>query len=314
MDYPSPGGKRGAVVKPREDRLLLGISLVVTAVAIFATLDTSAKWLVVNGIPSFEVIFVRYGFQLPLVLALLLPRYGPEAFRTANLKLEILRALGLLGATSFNFFAIRYLPLTITGSILFASPILVSLLSIPMLGEKVGWRRWIAILAGFVGVLVIIQPGGTGFHPAIFLSLAMVVSFALFSIFNRMLAGVDAPIIQQLYSALIPTVCLVPFAFWEWVWPSDPLTWIILMSTGVTGLIGHLILTIAYRYAEASVLAPFVYPQVLFLTISSWLVFNEPPGLSIYIGAPIIVGSGLYIWWREQQVAEERRKARAQAA
>ena len=312
MDIPSPGSnpRRGAAVKPREDRLILGIVLVLAAAAIFAVLDTNAKWLVVNGYPSLEVVFMRYIVQLGVMLAWLVPRYGAAAFRTANPKLEVLRALALLGTTAFNFFAIRYLPLTVTGSILFATPILVALLAIPLLGEKVGWRRGIAIAAGFAGVLVIIQPGGTEFHPAMFLSLAMVLSYALFNIVTRQLAGVDSTHTQQLYVALIPTIGLIPFAFWDWVWPSDPLSWTLMLSLGLGGLFGHTLITIAFRYAEASILTPFLYPQVIFMAVSSWLVFSQPPGLSIFIGTPIVIGSGVYIWWREQKLANGRQAAR----
>ncbi len=302
-----PASRRGIVVKPREDRLLLGITLVVSGICLLTSLDTSAKWLALKGVPPTEVIFIRYAVQLVLMLFWLVPIYGTGAFRTANLKLETFRALGLMGATAFNFFAVKYLPLTVTSAIMFSSPILVAVLSIPMLGERVGWRRWIAIFAGFVGVLVIIQPGGTEFHPAMFLSLAMVVCYSLFSIFNRKLAGVDSPIVQQLYSALIPTACILPFVFWDWHWPSDLITGLILFSTGVTGIIGHVMLSVAYRYAEASALAPFIYPQMLFMALSSWLVFNQPPGLTIYVGAPIVIGSGIYIWWREREVAEGRK-------
>lgn len=307
MEPSGPGPKRGVAVKPREDRLVLGISLVITAAMIFAVLDTNAKWLVTHGFPSLEVTFMRYATQLGVMLVWLVPRFGIGAFRTANLKVEIFRSLALLGTTVFNFMAMKYLPLTITGSLLFAAPILVSVLSIPLLGEKVGWRRWLAIMVGFVGVIVIIQPGGTEFHPAIFLSIAMAISYAFFNISNRMLAGVDSTHVQQLYVALIPSFVLIPFAFSDWVWPTDLLSWTLMLSIGLGGLVGHTILTIAYRYADASILSPFIYPQVIFMAITSWLVFSQPPGLTIFIGTPIVVGSGIYIWWRERQVAAERK-------
>ena len=304
----SGSGTRRAAVKPREDRLLLGISLVIAAVFLFAALDSSAKWLALSGIPPQEVIFVRYGTQLVLMLMWLAPRYGFEAFRTANLKLEIFRALGLMGTTTMNFFAVKYLPLTITSAMLFATPIMTSILSIPMLGEKVGWRRWVAILVGFIGVLIIIQPGGAAFHPAMLLLVVMIFCYAFYNIFNRKLAGVDSPMIQQVYSALIPTLLFLPFVFWDWQWPTNSIDWAVFLSLGLSGVAGHIMLTVAYRYAEASVLSPFVYPQVIFASISSWLVFAQPPGLSIYIGAPIVLGAGFYIWWREREVAVERKR------
>ena len=310
MSLSDPGSRPGVAVKPREDRLVLGIGLVLTAALIFAVLDTNAKWLVVNGYPSMQVVFVRYATQLAVMLAWLVPVYGKRAFKTQSIKLEVFRALALLGTTAFNFMAMKYLPLTITGSLLFAAPIVVSVLSIPLLGETVGWRRWLAILAGFVGVVVIIQPGGTEFHPAIFLSIAMAISYALFNISNRMLAGVDSTQVQQLYVALIPTFGLIPFALWDWVWPTSMLDWALLLSIGLGGLVGHTFLTIAYRFADASILSPFIYPQVIFMSVTSWLIFAQPPGVSIYIGTPIVIGSGIYIWWRERKLAAERRQAR----
>lgn len=310
MNSSDPGNRRGVTVRPREDRLVLGIGLVIAAALIFAVLDTNAKWLLVNGYPSMQVVFVRYATQLVVMLAWLLPAYGRRAFKTQSIKLEVFRALALLGTTAFNFMAMKYLPLTITGSLLFAAPIVVSVLSIPLLGEKVGWRRWLAILAGFVGVVVIIQPGGTEFHPAIFLSIAMAISYALFNISNRMLAGVDSTQVQQLYVALIPTFGLIPFALWDWVWPTGILDWTLLLSIGLGGLVGHTLLTIAYRFADASILSPFIYPQVIFMSLTSWLIFAQPPGVSIYIGTPIVIGSGIYIWWRERKLAAERRQAR----
>ena len=306
----SPEPRRGTVVRPREDRLLLGIGLVITAAMIFAVLDTNAKWLVVNGYPSMQVVFIRYVTQLSVMLVWLLPSHGIEAFRTSNLKVEILRALALLGTTAFNFFAMKYLPLTITGSLLFAAPIIVSALSVPLLGETVGWRRWVAIFVGFIGVLVIIQPGGADFHPAIFLSIAMAISYAFFNIFNRKLAGVDSTQVQQLYVALIPSIGLLPFAFSGWVWPESVLDWVLILSIGLGGLVGHTLLTIAYRFADASILSPFIYPQVIFMALTSWLIFAQPPGLSIYLGTPIVVASGFYIWWRERQLAAERSRQR----
>lgn len=307
------GTRRGAVVKPREDRLVLGITLVISAVALFAVLDSSAKWLALAGIPPHEVIFMRYAMQFVFMLIWLVPRYGAEAFRTANLKLEVFRALGLMGTTAMNFIALAYLPLTITSAMLFATPIVTSILSIPMLGEQIGWRRWVAIVIGFGGVLIIIQPGGADFHPAMFLLLVMIVCYAFYNIFNRKLAGVDSPIIQQLYSAMIPTAIFLPFIFLGWKWPETALDWAVFLSLGIGGLAGHIMLTIAYRYAEASVLSPFVYPQVIFASIISWLVFAQPPGVSIFIGAPIVLGAGFYIWWREREVALERKADAARA-
>ena len=289
-------------IAPIEDRRSLGIGLLLFAQIFFATLDTSAKVLAVAGLPTTEIVFVRYFVHVVLALALFLPVNGWELFRSSNWPLELLRGLSLLGVTFGNFLAMRYLPLTVTGAVIFTMPLLVTLLSIPMLGEKVGWRRMLAVAAGFVGVLIIIRPGTAAFHPAALIALAAALSAALYTIFTRKLAGVDSPATQQVYSGVIALTCITPFAFEGWVWPSDGLTWFAFCAAGVAGMIAHLLNTIALRYAPPSLLAPFSYTELLLLALASWLIFQEPPDIWFYCGAPIIIGSGLYIWLRERRL------------
>ncbi len=292
-----------AAIKPIEDKSLLGISMMLVAVLLFTGVDISAKWLVLSGVPSLEVVFARYSVHLVIVLAVFVPTQGLALFRTHSPKLELVRALSLLFSTVTNFIAVRYLPLTVTGSIVFAMPMILTVLSVPILGERVGWRRWLAIIAGFAGVLIIVRPGGETFHPAIFLSLVSVTCYAFYNIFNRKLAGVDSPYTQQLYSALIATCCIAPFAFSAWVWPQDGAGWVAFFALGIFGGVGHLLLTMAHRLAQASTLAPFVYPQIIYLTAASWLIFDQAPDAAVFIGAPIVIGAGLYIWLREKQLA-----------
>lgn len=294
-------------IAPIEDRRLLGIGLVLTAFLCFTLIDTSAKWMINHGLPPLQVVFVRYAVHFALIAGLLLPRYGPALLRTSNPKLELVRALVLLGSTIANFNAVSHLPLTVTGSILFSVPLIVCALSIPILGERVGWRRWAAILFGFAGVLVIIRPGSEAFSFYVVFSLVSVFCYAFYNIINRLLAGVDAASTQQFYSALIATVCIAPFAFGEWVWPSEPWSWVAFCVIGAAGAVGHQIYTIAHRFAPASTLVPFIYSQIIYLSASSWLVFGQPPDKWILVGAPMVIGSGLYIWLRERHLAAERR-------
>jgi drug/metabolite transporter (DMT)-like permease len=290
-------------IAPIEDRRLLGIGLVLTAFLCFTTIDTSAKWMTTHGLPTLEVVFVRYAVHFALIAGLILPRYGRVLLRSGNRRLELLRGLVLLGSTIANFFAIRHLPLTVTGSILFSVPLIVCAVSVPLLGEHVGWRRWMAILVGFGGVLLIIRPGSEGFSFYVVFSLVAVTCYAFYIISNRMLAGVDAASTQQFYSALIATVCIAPFAFGKWMWPQEPSSWLAFAAIGVAGAVGHQIYTIAHRFAPASTLAPFIYAQIIYLTASSWLIFGQPPDVWIFAGAPLVIGSGLYIWLRERQIA-----------
>lgn len=304
MDKARPRARRASVIKPREDRRFVGIGMVLVAYLMFTGIDTSAKWLTLTGMPSAEVVFIRYGINLILILGWFVPMQGLTMFRTRSPWLEVARGLALLLSTVFNFIAVRYLPLTVTGSIMFSMPLIVCALSIPILGEQVGWRRWAAILVGLGGVLIIVRPGGNGFQWQTIFSLGAVVSYALYNIFNRKLAGVDSPFTQQIYSVLLATLCVMPFALGQWVWPINSAGWLAFFAMGVFGLLGHLLISTAHRLAEASTLAPFIYPQILYMTASSWFVFGQAPDVWIFVGAPIVIGSGFYIWLRERQLAE----------
>lgn len=295
-----------SAVRPIEERRLLAIGLAILAYLLFAVVDSCAKWLGQHGgLPTTEIVFVRYAGQLLFVTAIFLPSRGKQMFVTRSPKLEILRGLCLMGSTIANFTAIMFLPLTVTASISFTMPLILCVLSIPILGETVGWRRWLAIITGFVGVLVIIQPGTSGFHPAVLLSLVGACFTALYFLLTRKLAGVDSTTTQQFYAAFVATVCLVPLV-WPggWVWPSDIVGWGAFITLGAAALVSHQMMTTAHRFAPATVLAPFGYVQIFFMTASSWLIFNQPPSVWIYVGAPIVIGSGLYIWLRERQLSK----------
>ena len=290
-----------STIAPIEERRNFGIGILLFAQLFFTTLDTSAKFLSVAGLPTGEIIFVRYFVHVVLIISLFLP-VQKGLFVTRNWKLELLRGLCLLGVTIGNFLAMRFLPLTVTGALMFTMPLMVTALSGPFLGEKIGWRRWAAVGAGFVGILIIVRPGTEAFHPASLLCLAGALSAAFYSIITRKLAGVDSAATQQVYSGLIALVCVTPFAFQGWVWPSNGPTWFAFVAAGVAGMLAHQLNTIAHRYAPPSALAPFSYTELLLLAVASWLIFQDPPDIWFYLGAPIIIGSGIYIWLRERQL------------
>lgn len=291
-------------VRPNEDRRPLGIGLVLCGYFFFTVIDSCAKWLSLGGLPTTEVVFIRYASQFILVLAIFAPARGTSLVTTRAPWLEIARGLCLMGSTVANFFALRYLPLTVTGSIAFTMPLILCALSIPLLGETVGWRRWLAICVGFIGVLIIVRPGTAAFHPAVLLSLLGAAFSAFYMLLTRKLAGVDAVTTQQFYAGLVATVCIAGFAIGGWTWPQDAAGWTAFGLIGAAALIGHQFLTTAHRFAPASVLAPFGYLQIIFMTASSWLIFGQPPDIWIFVGAPIVIASGLYIWLRERQLAK----------
>jgi drug/metabolite transporter (DMT)-like permease len=292
-------------VSPVENRVNTAIGFLMLSQVVLLVLDISAKWLALTGMPTTEIVFVRYGMHFILLMLLFLPVQGKNLFRSGNIKLELVRGFCLFSTTSLNFWAMSYLPLTVTSAIAFTAPLMVCALSGPMLGEKVGWRRWAAIGVGFIGTLIIVRPGSEAFHPAAFISLGCAVFLALFTIFTRKLAGVDAALTQQFYASVVPITLLAPVALTGWVWPQSSISWVAFFVMGAAGLFGHILNSTALRYAGASILAPFTYISLVYLSIASWLIFNEPPDVWFVVGATIIMGSGIYIWLRERQVARQ---------
>jgi drug/metabolite transporter (DMT)-like permease len=214
-----------------------------------------------------------------------------------------MRALALLAGTMANFFALRYLPLTVTAALFFTVPLWICVLSIPMLGERVGPRRWAAVAVGFAGVLVVIRPWGAEAHWAMVLAIGTALAASLYSIFTRRLSGVDSAATQQFYAAAIATALVAPFSFAAWVWPTAPSDILAFVAIGGFAFAGHQLMTIAHRFAPASVLAPFTYAAIIYLTASSWLIFGDAPDFWVFAGAAVVVASGLYIWMRERRLA-----------
>jgi drug/metabolite transporter (DMT)-like permease len=289
-------------VAPIEDRTLRGIALMLAALAGFTGIDTCAKWLVQGGMPTAEVVFVRYLGHLILVVAFALPA-GEPFLRTGNARDVGVRGAFLLLSTVLNFAALGYLPLTTTAAIFFSSPLWVCLLSIPLLGEEVGPRRWAAMGLGFLGVLVVTRPWAGPVHWAVVFSVGAALCGAFYSILTRKLAGRDSATTQQFYAALIATVGMAPLALPGWVWPGGRAGWFAFLAIGVFGWASHQVLIIAHRYAPASTLAPISYAQMIFMIASSWLIFAQPPDGWVLAGAAIVAASGIYIWLRERALA-----------
>ncbi len=284
--------------------LTLGYSLMLLAFLCFAGMDTSAKWLVAAAIPALQVAWLRYLGHLICTVLVYAPKHGTSMIRSNKPGVQALRALFLLAATCLNFTALQYLPLTTAIAIFFVTPLTVCLLSIPILGEKVGIKRLLAVMTGFIGVLIIVEPWSQQFEPAIILSLAAMSCASGYFVMSRLVAGVDSNATVQFYVAGIATVLLAPVAVMNWVWPEDPLTWFVIVLIGSLGAFGHSCLSNAHRHAEASVLAPVVYSQIIYIAVLSWLVFGQTPDSKTIIGTLIIVSSGLFIWFRERQALQ----------
>src|SRR5262252_566055 len=280
---------------------LTGIALMCGAVACFAMLDTTAKYLNLY-MSTLQVVWARYtgAFLFPFVVSN--PWTRPGLVRTTRPLLQLVRSVLLLGSTLGNFAALRYLQLDEAIALIFSTPFFIAALSGPMLGEWVRWRRWSAIAVGLFGVVVVARPGAATFHPAALLSLSAALCYALYSISTRILARTDSNETTLFYSNLVGALALLPIVPFVWTTPSDPLVIALMATTGAIGSFGHYLLIAAHRLAPAAVLAPFIYSEIVLVTVLGFLVFGDVPNRFTLTGAGIVVASGLYLLHRERKV------------
>lgn len=293
---------------------LVGIGLMCVAVFCFTLLDTTAKALI-HHMSTLQVVWGRYASHFLLSLIFVNPWTTPGLLRTKRPWLQIGRSALLLLSTAFNFIALNYLQLDQTSSIGFTMPFFVALCAGPMLGEWIGPRRWVAILVGFAGVLLVTRPGAGGIHPAAIFSVLSAFCYALYSISTRVLAAYDSTATTVFYSALVGVlVTSVPLPA-VWIAPANPTLIAGMLATGAFGWIGHVFLTMAHRRAPAPILAPFMYTQIVWMIAAGFLVFGDTPSTWTLAGVAVVIGSGLYLLYREQRMrAKDTLEAQAQVS
>jgi len=282
---------------------LIGIGLMCCAVALFAVLDTTAKYLNTQ-MDSLEVTWARYTSAFVLTLFVSNPFTQPGLVRTRRPVLQIVRGILLVGSTALNFLALRWLQLDEALSIIFTFPFIVAIASGPMLGEWIGWRRWIAIGVGFGGVLLITRPGFHGMHPAAFISLAATICYGLYAVITRIVSRVDSNQTSLFYNNAVGALLMLPIIPFVWRPPANWTIALMLMGTGILGSVGHFCLIAGHRLAPASVLSPFVYTQLIWVVILGYLVFDHVPNAWTMAGASIVIGSGLYLLFRERRLGK----------
>ncbi|WP_040064919.1 DMT family transporter [Pseudomonas batumici] len=279
---------------------LKGIALIGLAVLVFASHDALSKYL--SGFyPIVMVVWARYMVHTLLMLVIFVPRSGFSAVvRTRRPGLQLLRALCLIGTSLFFTTGLRYIPLAEATSVNFLAPLLVTALSVPLLGERVSRGQWAAVITGFVGVLIVVRPGGALFTPAIALPLCSALCFGFYQLLTRMLSDIDSPttsnFLTGIFNSLIMTA-LLPF-FW-----STP-TWghgLFMLGLGTCGMLGHLFLTQAFRHAAPAMLAPFSYGQILFAGMYGYLIFDHTPDAFGVAGIGVICLSGLAVAWGQRK-------------
>jgi drug/metabolite transporter (DMT)-like permease len=288
---------------------LRGILLMLGVGLSFTILDATAKHLR-QSLPVMEIAWGRYLFHLVVLPLFLGGQSLRSAFRSARPGLQILRSALLLGSTVFFFLAVKHIPLADATAIGFASPLMVTALSVPLLGEQVGIRRWIAVIVGFASVFLIIRPGFGMVHWAMSLPVLTAACFALYQITTRILSRSDGTHTTYFFSATVglavTTACLPSL----WVMP-DLWGWLSLVFLGAAGGFSHYLLIRAFALAPASLLAPFAYVQLIWSMPIGYLWFGDFPDLWTIGGGAIVCLSGLYVLYRERRLGRAQAEGRA---
>jgi len=256
-----------------------------------------AKYLSLT-LPSVQIAWIRFLiFAMIFVPAMLTTT--PNVFRSVRPGIQLCRGVTLFSSSLFFIIGLRYLPIAEASATTFVAPIFVTALAIFFLGEKVGIRRWLATVVGLCGVVVILRPGSGAFHPASLFPIASAFGWACTLIMTRLISGRDRATTTMAYSSIVGLCILTVLVPFFWVTPS----WqdiALGVGVGVASTVGQWMVVLAFRYADASVLAPFSYTQLLWVTILGFLVFGELPDIWTVAGAAIIIASGLYTAHRER--------------
>jgi drug/metabolite transporter (DMT)-like permease len=275
----------------------------VAATMLFVGLDTTGKYLT-QIYPVQQVIWARFAFHLLFALALVYA-YKGTTLRSRRPGLQLVRSVFMLVANGLFLFAVRSMKLVDATAILFVGPLIVTALSVPLLGERVGPRRWLAVGIGFVGAMVVIQPGPGVFQSVAVLPLIGAFSFALYQIATRVLSHADAPLTTLFYTALVGTVVSSAVLPWYWLTP-DLLGWALMCMAGAFGALGQFALIKAIQAAPLTVVVPLNYLTLVWVTLSGFMVFGDLPEAHTLLGAAIIVASGLYVLHRERVQSSAR--------
>lgn len=289
---------------PHADDPIRGIMLSISATLLFAIADTIAKFLS-TGLPIIEITWVRYVIFLGFAL-ILAQRAPARSLWPRSKALQITRGCCVIGSSVLFVYGIRTMTMSQATTISFLSPLLITILSIPLLGEVVGIRRWAAVGAGMVGMLIVVRPGMAGFEPAALFGVASATCWSMALIITRKMAATDPPTTTVLWSAGVGVAILSVLLPFDLAWPT-PQQWGLMLALGILASAGQWLVILAFRLAPASLLAPFTYTQLVWVTGTGYLVFGNLPDEWTLLGAAIIIASGLYTAHRERVRARERR-------
>jgi len=283
----------------RADRPFRGIALILVSTVFLGASDVTAKYLSAT-LPSIEIAWIRFLVFALIMSPAMLPGSPLFALHSNRRGFQVMRGVALLASSLFFISGLRFLPIAEASATGFVSPLFVTALSILFLGESVGLRRWVATGVGLIGVLIILRPGTGAFHPAAFFPLVSALAWACTLIMTRMMSGREHVLTTMTYSSIVGACILSALVPLVWVTPSWHHDILFGIFIGVASTAGQWIVVLAFRYADASVLAPFSYTQLLWVSILGFIIFGELPDIWTVTGAVFIVGSGLYTAHRER--------------
>jgi len=296
----------------RTDRPFKGIALILASTVFLGASDVTAKYLSAT-LPSIEIAWIRFLVFALIMVPAMVPGTRLYAMKTGRPGLQLARGAALLGSSLLFITGLRYLPIAEASATGFVAPLFVTALSIILLSESVGIRRWLATATGLLGVLIILRPGTSAFHIAAFFPIVSALCWALTLVMTRIMSGREHAITVMTYSSITGVAILTALVPFAWVTPTlhDILFGIVV---GVASTLGQWIVVLAFRYGDASVLAPFSYTQLLVVSILGFFIFGEVPDAWTVIGAAFIVLSGLYTAHRERVRRSQMAAAAAEPA
>ena len=275
-----------------------GIALTLLATLCFALMDSMSKHLVA-AYPLVQILWVRYlCFATFAFLVAGGPRRALAQLRVRSPALQIFRSALLLIEIGVFIYSLKFLGLADAHVLMASTPLIVTALSVLMLGENVGARRWTAIIVGFAGVAIVLQPNGDLFHPAAAIPLTSAFLFALYQIITRKVSG-DGAVASLTYLAVVGLVALTILLPWSWQVPTA-IDLGIMIALGFLGAVGHFLFIKALEAAPASVLQPFFYAVLVWAIPLGYVIFGQVPAILTLVGASVIVSSGLYTFHRER--------------
>jgi drug/metabolite transporter (DMT)-like permease len=279
-----------------QENIARGILWMLATMCLFTAMDALAKYLV-QDYALVQVVWARFFFHMLWLLVILRAAILP-LIRSANLKLQLLRSACLLLTTVLFFSGLETTPLATASTIMFLSPILVTVLAIPLLGEQVGLRRWLGVCTGFIGALIIVRPDASGVAIGHLFLIAAAFSNSLYQIVTRQVRAHDQAMTSLFYSGVVGAVLTSTAVPGYWTMP-DWSGWLLFAAVGLLGALSHFCLIRAFRIAPASSVVPFSYSSLLWATLFGYLLFDALPDRWTLAGAALIVASGLYIYHRE---------------